>query len=108
MNLPRIGSLLIASITVITGIVALLSVWGVIDVYVWWQALLSLSIILVTGWMAIAAFRYAQGQQVGWMSYEATMVIVSILFMMVIASAGAGTTVDGYSNTYDDLGGAAL
>ena len=63
---------------------ALLSNWGILAPEIWWQALLSLGVIMVTMWTAIGAMRFMNNQADGlWIPREAAWVLVGIILLYV-------------------------
>ncbi|MEK7627809.1 MAG: hypothetical protein AAB421_00115 [Patescibacteria group bacterium] len=88
----------------IMGAVALLSGWGILAPEMWWQALLSLGVVMVTMWTAIGAMRFMNNQVDGfWIPREAVWVLVGVVLLYVtILPTLIAPAYDDSSLYYDD------
>ena len=100
MHTRSAATLFIAIASLLAGVVSLLSIWGIVGPYLWWQSLLSLAVVMVTMWVTLGALRYGANEaNSGWMSYEATMALVGIFFLLIVSAVGSaaiGTDVQSY------------
>jgi len=94
----------IAGGSVLMGAVALLSSWGLLAPELWWQALLSLGVIMVTMWSAIGALRFMNKEEDGhWFPKEAVWTLVGIVMIYVIIIATYVAPAPSDASLYYDL-----